>query len=424
MWSSNRTYVLASVAGIVGLGNLWRFPYMVGENGGGTFVVAYLICVVLIGVPLAVIEVAAGKHFRRGPVGAFRSISPVWGPWFGWFLVGMTILIMSYYFVITGWTLGYAINAFRGVFQDFSTFTQGFNSLWLFAVVVVVVIFGLKVGMAGVEKTSLFLLPMLVLIVGGLAIYAQTIEGSEAGRDFYFSFDIDSFASLQIWRMAAGQAFYSLSIGLGFLITYGSYAPERLNIIGSTLAIATTNSAISLIAGLMVFPIIFAFGIPADTGSELSFTAFPSLLGELAAGRLIGIGLFSLLFLAAFTSCYGGMMIPMTAFRFEFGISRTKAALIAMGLTSAVGIPSALSFTSAEVTIASRPFLEQIDYLTGSGIVLVAGIAGTSLLAWNVPRERLFNAFESNAKWPATVAVLIARWLPIAAIAIYLVSLL
>ena len=117
-------------------------------------------------------------------------------------------------------------------------------------------------------------------------------------------------------------------------------------------------------------------------------------------------------------------MIPMTAFRFEFGISRTKAALIAMGLTSAVGIPSALSFTSVEVTVGSRPFLEQNDYLTGSGTVLIAGIAGTSLLAWNVPRERLFNAFESNAKWPATVAVLIARWLPIAAIAIYLVSLL
>lgn len=415
--------MLASVAGVVGLGNLWRFPYMVGENGGGSFVAAYLVCVVLIGIPLAMIEVAAGKHFRRGPVGTFRSISPVWGPWFGWFLVGMTILIMSYYFVITGWTLGYAINAFRGVFQDFTSFTEGFNSLWLFAIVVFVVFLGLRMGIAGVEKTSIVLLPMLVLIVGGLAIYAQTIEGSKAGRDFYFSFDIDTFASSQTWRMAAGQAFYSLSIGLGFLITYGSYAPERLNIVGSTLAIAATNSAISLVAGLMVFPIIFAFGIPPDTGSELSFSALPSLLGELAAGRIIGIGLFSLLFLAAFTSCYGGMMIPMTAFRFEFGISRTKAALVAIGITSAIGLPSALSFTSAEVHLGTRPFLEQIDYLTGSGIVLVAGIVGAALVAWLVPLKRLVNAFESDAKWPGTAVVLIARWLPIAAIAIYLVSL-
>lgn len=408
--------MLASVAGVVGLGNLWRFPYMVGENGGGSFIVAYLICVLLIGIPLAIVEVSAGKYIMRGPVGVFRSINPVWGPWFGWFLVGMTVLIMSYYFVITGWTLGYAGNAIVGNLSTFPEFTDGYTSLWLFMVVCGLVVIGLMKGVGGVEATSKFLMPLLVLIVGSLAIYGQSLGGASAARDFYFSVDWDQFTNSRTWRMAAGQAFYSLSIGLGFLITYGSYAPRNLNILGSTTAVAATNSMISMVAGLMVFPIVFTFGLQPDAGSQLSFTAIPVLLNDLAAGRLIGVAFFVLLFLAAFTSCYGGMMIPMTAVRYELNLSRFKAAVVATALTAMLGIPSALSFTDSNLTLGGQPFLDRIDQITGSGIVLVAGFIGTALLAWMIPLDRLTVSTGSHHARKVSYAVIyITRFVPLVA---------
>ncbi len=415
-WSSQRAYVLASVAGVVGLGNLWRFPYMVGENGGGSFIVAYLICVLLIGIPLAIVEVSAGKYIMRGPVGVFRSINPVWGPWFGWFLVGMTVLIMSYYFVITGWTLGYAGNAIVGNLSTFPEFTDGYTSLWLFMVVCGLVVIGLMKGVGGVEATSKFLMPLLVLIVGSLAIYGQSLDGASAARDFYFSVEWDQFTESRTWRMAAGQAFYSLSIGLGFLITYGSYAPRNLNVLGSTTAVAATNSTISMVAGLMVFPIVFTFGLQPDAGSQLSFTAIPVLLNDLAAGRLIGVAFFVLLFLAAFTSCYGGMMIPMTAVRYELNLSKFKAAVVATSVTAMLGIPSALSFTDSNLTLGGQPFLDRMDQITGSGTVLVAGFIGTALLAWFIPLDRLTVSTGSHHARKVSYGVIyIARFVPLVA---------
>jgi len=415
-WSSQRAYVLASVAGVVGLGNLWRFPYMVGENGGGSFIVAYLICVLLIGIPLAIVEVSAGKYIMRGPVGVFRSINPVWGPWFGWFLVGMTVLIMSYYFVITGWTLGYAGNAIVGNLSTFPKFTDGYTSLWLFMVVCGLVVIGLMKGVGGVEATSKFLMPLLVLIVGSLAIYGQSLDGASAARDFYFSVEWDQFTESRTWRMAAGQAFYSLSIGLGFLITYGSYAPRNLNVLGSTTAVAATNSTISMVAGLMVFPIVFTFGLQPDAGSQLSFTAIPVLLNDLAAGRLIGVAFFVLLFLAAFTSCYGGMMIPMTAVRYELNLSKFKAAVVATSVTAMLGIPSALSFTDSNLTLGGQPFLDRMDQITGSGTVLVAGFIGTALLAWFIPLDRLTVSTGSHHARKVSYGVIyIARFVPLVA---------
>ena len=415
-WSSQRAYVLASVAGVVGLGNLWRFPYMVGENGGGSFIVAYLICVLLIGIPLAIVEVSAGKYIMRGPVGVFRSINPVWGPWFGWFLVGMTVLIMSYYFVITGWTLGYAGNAIVGNLSTFPEFTDGYTSLWLFMVVCGLVVIGLMQGVGGVEATSKFLMPLLVLIVGSLAIYGQSLDGASAARDFYFSVEWDQFTESRTWRMAAGQAFYSLSIGLGFLITYGSYAPRNLNVLGSTTAVAATNSTISMVAGLMVFPIVFTFGLQPDAGSQLSFTAIPVLLNDLAAGRLIGVAFFVLLFLAAFTSCYGGMMIPMTAVRYELNLSKFKAAVVATSVTAMLGIPSALSFTDSNLTLGGQPFLDRMDQITGSGTVLVAGFIGTALLAWFIPLDRLTVSTGSHHARKVSYGVIyIARFVPLVA---------
>jgi len=428
VWTSQRAYILASVAGVVGLGNLWRFPYMAGENGGGTFVLAYAICILGIGIPLYVLEASAGKLAKRGPVGLFRRVNPRWGPWFGWFLVVMTIAIMSYYLVVSGWTLGYAVDAIRVDLKPFEEFTAGFASLWFFLATAALVFIVLLRGIGGLESMSKILLPLLIVIVGGLAIYSQTLPGAGQARDFYFSFDLEGLLEPGIWQMAAGQAFYSLAIGQGFLITYGSYVPRGVNIASSSAAVAVTNSVVSITAGLMVFPIVFTFGIAPDVGSQLSFTAFPRIFGELPGGQFIGIAFYILLFVAAFTSCVGGMAVALAPIRDEFHMSRRKAALIVTAIAVALGIPSALSFTSMGFTVGGEPFLDVMDHITGSGVVVIAGIAGAALIAWLLPKRRLLEAMNApslclglltlSPQWMLSVG----RYLPAAAAALLLVT--
>jgi len=428
VWTSQRAYILASVAGVVGLGNLWRFPYMAGENGGGTFVLAYAICMLAAGIPLYVLEASAGKLARRGPVGLFRRINPRWGPWVGWFLVAMVIAIMSYYLVVTGWTLGYLVDAVRGDLKPFEEFTAGFASFWFFLVVAILVFAVLLRGIGGLERTSKILLPLLVVIVGGLAIYTQTLSGASQAREFYFGFDAEMLLEPQTWRMAAGQAFYSLGIGQGFLITYGSYTPKSVNMVSSSTAVAVTNSVISITAGLMVFPIVFTFGIAPDAGSQLSFTAFPNIFGELPGGLFIGIAFFVLLFVAAFTSCVGGMAVILAPFRDEFHMSRRRAALLVVAIVTILGIPSALSFTSVGLTVGGKPFLDMMDQITGSGVVITAGIVGAALIAWLLPRTQLLAAMKARARRVGPILffphwmIWVGRYLPAAAVALMLVT--
>ncbi len=401
---------------------------MVGLNGGGTFVIAYAICILGRGIPLYILESGAGKLAQRGPVGLFRMVNQRWGPWFGWFLVLLTAAIMSYYLVVSGWTLGYAVDAIRVDLKPFTEFTEGLASLWFFLATAVLTFVVLLRGITGLERMSKILLPLLVLIVGGLAIYAQTLPGAIQAREFYFGIDMEKLFEARTWQMAAGQAFYSLAIGQGFLITYGSYSPKGFNIVNSSTAVAVTNSAVSIMAGLMVFPIVFTFGIPPETGSQLSFTAFPMMLGQLPAGQFIGIAFYILLFVAAFTSCVGGMAVALAPVRDEFRMSRRRAATVVTVLVTALGIPSALSFTSVGLTIGGTPFLDVMDRVTGSGVVVVAGIVGATLIAWLLPKSRLLYAIRARERrlGPITFSpswiILIGRYLPGAAAALLLIT--
>ena len=427
-WTSQRAYILASIAGVIGLGNIWRFPYMAGQNGGGTFVIAYAICIFAIGVPLTVLEASAGKYVGRGPVGLFRRINPRWGPWAGWFLVAMLITIMSYYIVVTGWTLGYAVDAIRADLKPFAEFTAGFASLWFFLATAALSWVVLQRGIGGLERMGKIMLPLLVVTIGGLAIYSRTLAGASQARDFYFNFDLARFLEPRTWQMAAGQAFYSLAIGQGFLITYGSYIPKNVNIVGSSAAIAATNAVISITSGLMVFAIVFTFGIAPDTGSQLSFTAFPSIFGGLPGGLFIGIAFYVLLFMAAFTSCVGGLAVVLAPIRDEFRMSRRRAALIVVAIVTALGIPSALSFTSVGLTVGGKPFLDVMDQITGSGVVVTAGIVGAALIAWLLPRAHLFKAMNARSRrvGPFTLSpqwmISVGRYLPAATIVLLLVT--
>lgn len=418
VWSSQWVYIVASIAGVVGLGNIWRFPYMVGQNGGGTFIVAYVICIFAIGIPIMVLESSAGNLTQRGAVGTFRHINKSWGPWVGWSLVALAVAIMSYYFVITGWTLGYAIDATRGSLQTFDEFTSGFASLAYFLVVAALGMVVMLKGIGGIEKLSRILLPLLVFVVIGLAVFSQTLDGAGKANEFYFSFDLERFLQLRTWQMAAGQAFYSLGIGQALLITYGSYIPKGVNMVVSTATVTATNSLISITAGLMVFPIVFTFGLVPETGSQLSFTAFPIVFSEISGGRFISVAFFILLFMAAFTSCTGGLAVVMAPIRDEFHFPRWLAAAIGTGAITLLGIPSALSMTSLGLRIGNKPFLDAMDQITGSGVVIVAGIVGASLITWLIPRSGLLEAMNSHFSHGWIIEI--GRYLPIGAVVLML----
>ncbi len=427
VWTSQRAYIIASVAMVVGLGNLWRFPYMVGENGGGSFVMAYAICIFLIGVPLYALETAAGKLYRKGAIGVFGCLNARWGIWFGRFLIVLLVVMMSYYLVVSGWTLGYALDAVRFEVKPVESFTDGFASLVLMLAVAFLTFLVLLRGIAGLERTSKVLLPVLVVIVAAMAIYAQTLSGAREARQFYLSFNLSGLMNAGVWRMAASQAFYSLGVGQGILFAYGSYAPRHFNQITSSALIALTNSTVSILAGFMIFPIVFTFGISPDAGSQLSFIAFPRIMDMLPAGQVIGIMFYLLLFVAAFTSCVGGMAAVVGAVRDEYKLSAKKSALAVMVITALLAVPSALSFTSLEWTVAGRPVLEAVDRLTGSGAVIVAGIAGASLLSWLTPTESLSGAIYPAGKnrfalLAARWIAYMGRWLPAAAVLLLVFS--
>ena len=421
VWTSQRSYILASIAGVVGLGNIWRFPYMAGENGGGSFVLAYLICIFAVGIPLTAIEATAGKIAGRGPVGLFRQINPRWGPWAGWFLITMSTAIMSYYLVVSGWTLGYALDAIRGNLKQFDDFTAGFASLWLLIAIAVLSWAVLRRGLVGLERASKILLPLLVFTVGGLAVYSQTLPGATQAQAFYLGFQLGSFLEPRTWQMAAGQAFYSLAIGQGFLITYGSYIPKGVNVLASSATVAATNAVVSITSGLMIFPIAFSFGIAPDSGSALAFTALPMVFPGLPAGLPLSIAFYVLLFVAAFTSCFGGLAVVLAPLRDQFHMSREKAAALVAIVIAALGIPSALSFTPVALGISGKPFLDVIDQAAGSGVVIVAGIGGACLITWLIPKTRLLKAMNvpSRRLGPLSLSaqpiITVGRYLPITA---------
>lgn len=340
----------------------------------------------------------------------------------------MTGAILSYYLVVTGWTLGYLVDAVLGRLEPFAAFVEGYTSLWLLLVVGVAVLVVLLRGMATLERASLALVPILVVILVGLMVYSQGLQGAEQARSFYLGVRADSLLDPATWRAAAGQAFYSVGVGQGLLIAYGSFVPAGTNLLRSTTTIAVTNAAVSVVAGLLVFSVAFTFDIPPTEGSQLSFTAFPAVFGELAAGRWLAIAFFASLFLAAFTSCLGSGVVVFSTVRDELGLTRSKAATATVGGLVLLGSPSALSFTDAGLQLAGRPVLDVVDQVTGSGVIVVLGLVGAAVLARMRPKRTLTAAFNADmvrfgplAVGPPTVVSWVGA-LPVIAAVVYVAA--
>ena len=413
-WSSETAFVFSMTAAAVGLGNLWRFPYMVGENGGGAFIVAYLIALVLVALPIMMLEVATGRLAQVSAVGTFRNVNR-FATYYGWFVVLLTIAITSYYLVVTGWTMGYAVSAFSMAVEPFDDFTGGYNSLWYFFAVTVLATVVLIRGVSAIEKFSKILMPVLLLMVIGIVIFAAQMDGWEEAMSFIFVADYSLLASPSIWLFAFGQAFYTLAIGQGYLVTYGSYIPHRTNVPRACLIVTATETTIALLAGLMIFPFVFTYGFDPGAGSQLAFETLPRVFDEMEHGGWLAMGFFSLFFAAAFSSCLAGLKVIIAAFSEEFRMGNLRSVLAVGCLMIFLGVPSALSFSPVNLQVMGMPFLDFMDQFGGTNMVVASGIMGAGLVCWFVPRPRIAQALGAKSRWWEFKIYVIGRSLPLLA---------
>ncbi|MEX0930278.1 MAG: sodium-dependent transporter [Candidatus Paceibacterota bacterium] len=421
-WSSERAFVYATIAAAVGLGNIWRFPYLAGENGGAAFVIAYLIAVFFLGLPLMMIELSAGRIERGSPVRTFRRIFRPAG-WFGWLVVGLTLLIMSYYLVVTGWTLAYAIgsSSSNGV-KPFSEFLSGYDSLYYFMIVAGLTALIVRIGIRAIELLSRLMMPFLAIVVLSITLYSLTLPGAGQAVMFLFNPDFAAFASPSLWLIAFGQAFYSLAVGQGYLITYGSFLPAKTKIPRATIFVALVETSFAIIAGLMIFPLVFTVGIDPAEGTRLAFEALPHAFSFISYGSLLAILFFWLFFLAAFSSCVAGMEVVKTAFKEEWRISSQHATFISFLLIFPLGTLAALSFSPLKLTLAGRPFLEVLDLFAANQIVVVCALVGGAIITWLLPRATLVDNLGTEWKSSAWWTITVIRYLPIAALILSLLT--
>jgi neurotransmitter:Na+ symporter, NSS family len=422
-WTSEPAFIYSMAAASVGLGNLWRFPYIAGEQGGGAFILAYLVCILAIGLPLMFMEVGYSRDKAGGPVRAM-SATHRWGVWVGWGTVLVTTAITSYYLVVTGWTMGYAVDAVRGVSQEFDGFTSGYAPLAYFAIVTILGAAILARGIDTLERFSRYMVPLLFLAIIGLVITGLMSEGRAEAIEFMLAPDFSRLASPGLWFFALGQAFYSLAIGQGYLLTYGSFVGRDTSVPRAAGIVGGADVAVALLAGWMIFPIVFAHGLEPAAGSELAFSTLPLAFEAMGGGALFAAVFFPLLFVAAFSSSIAGMKVLTTTLRDEFSFTLPRAVIVVAVGMLILGTPSALSYSAFDLSVAGEPVLDLVDRMGGTYVVVVLGVVTGAAIAWSVHRreEPLFPGRIGSKVERAVVVV--GRVLPFVAFPLVVATLL
>ena len=406
LWSSKTGFILAAAGSAIGLGNIWRFPYIAGENGGAAFVLIYLVFVFLLGLPYMLAEFSLGRAFQLNTVGAIDKIKPnsFWR-YTGILGIITSIGILSFYGVIAGWTFGYIFKSFTASSYEgaagFSEFVSNpFYEIFLFAFFIFLTTLIVYKGVeAGIEKWSKILMPLLLILLIILIVYANLLPGSEKGLEFYLLPDFSK-VSLKTILAALGQAFFSLSLGLGLMVTFGSYLPKDTNIFTASIYIVLFDSLVAFLAGLIVFPALFAMGENPASGPALVFIVFPKLFAQMSGGSIVGGLFFILLSIAALTSTVSLLEVPVSYLVDEKKSERKKIVWKVAVLVFIIGIPSALSqgtvdfFTNFGIipeSLTSKDFLSQMSFLFGDFLLTAGGLALCIFIGWIWGAEKAVN---------------------------------
>lgn len=389
-FGSSLGFIMAAAGSAIGLGNIWRFPYLTGENGGGAFVFVYILCVLLIGLPLLFNEIALGRKSGKNPIGAIRDTggNKLWQV-AGFFCLAVCFFVFSYYSVIAGWTIAYIFTELVNIQVDFQEFVKTpmyvVPLTFLFMLATILIVLGGVSG--GIEKASKFLMPLLFIIVIFIAARSVTLEGAQAGIEYYLSPDFSKINS-RVVMIAMGQAFFSLGVGWGLMITFGSYLDKKSNIIQASSWIVGMDTMVALLAGLMVFPSLFALlpGKDPASGPALVFDVLPKVFDAMPGGNFIGALFFILLMVAALTSTISMLEVPVSYLIDEKKWNR-KRATWTVGISAMIlSIPSVLSsipgnfFAELSVNFLGNElvgFFDIMDFTFGtiSGIVICLFLA-------------------------------------------------
>jgi neurotransmitter:Na+ symporter, NSS family len=434
LWSSRLGFILAVSGSAIGLGNIWKFPYVAGANGGGAFVLFYLLCVALIGLPIMMAEILIGRRGRRNPVATMRIIGEEEGSRPTWALVGVMgviagIIILSFYSVIAGWSLSYvghaAMNRFAGAGgPEVNALFGGLLADWrvlafwhtLFMVMTIVVVArGVE---RGLERAVRFLMPSLAILMFALLGYAMVHGDFRAGVSFLLEADFSKLSG-DAMLAALGQAFFSLSIGMGAIMAYGAYLPEGTSIANTSISVVLADTAMALLAGLAIFPLVFAHALDPAAGPGLIFQTLPLAFGNMVGGHFFGTLFFVLLAFAAWTSSIG-LIEPAVAWSVETrGRSRARSATVIGVIVWALGFLTILSFNELEnFKILGRTLFENLDHLSSNILLPLGGLFITVFAGWvmckgstadelDLGTGGLFTMWRFLARWVAPVAVLL-----------------
>ncbi|TFH87526.1 sodium-dependent transporter [Billgrantia azerbaijanica] len=438
-WSSKMTFVLAAAGSAVGLGNIWKFPYMVGESGGAAFVLIYLLCIGLIGMPILVAEWLIGRRGQKNPINAMADLSRRGGHLPAWVLVGVSgvlgaFLILSFYSVIGGWSLSYTLSAVTGTFSGLDADavgaifggllgSPGLLLLWHSAFMVLVVWIvarGVTKGLEGAVRTMMPALVVLMLVLVG---YGMTTGHFGEALAFMFSPNWSA-VSGEVVLAAMGQAFFTLSLGMGIMMAYGSYLGEEVNLLGTARTVIILDTAIALLAGLAIFPIVFANGLDLDSGPGLIFVTLPLAFGNMTGGTILGLIFFLLLTFAALTSAIS-LLEPVV----EFMEERTPLSRVAATLTSgvavwALGIAALMSFNVWDVPVLlGLNVFDLLDTFTSKILLPLTGLGAILFAAWCLDRQGVAQELGLTGG-TETLWVSVTRYVaPLGVIAVFVNSL-
>ncbi len=403
--------VLATAGSAVGLGNVWRFPTMTGEHGGAAFILIYVVCVLLLGVPCMLNEFIIGRRAQANTARAYERLAGN-TPWrfIGYFGVFTGFLITGYYVVVAGWCMQYTFTsltgqldgspeAVAGYFEEFSTnpWKPIVTMLAFMLITHVVIVRGVE---KGIERASKLMMPLLFILLIVIAVAACLLPDASRGISFLFSPDFSKVDSSTLLG-ALGQAFYSLSLGMGCLCTYASYFSRDTHLTKSAVQIVSIDTLIAILAGLMIFPAVFSVGGKVDAGASLVFITLPNVFNQAFSamplvGHVIALLFYALLSMAALTSLISLHEVSTAFFHEELNISRQRGATIVTVLCSIIGVFCSLSFYNSDISLFGQTLFDLFDFVTGQVFLPVGGFLTCLFVGWYVPKKILHEEFTNQ----------------------------
>ena len=399
-------FVLAAAGSAVGLGNLWRFPYLAAQYGGGIFILVYIVLALTFGFTLLATEIGIGRKTKMSPSMAYKKLHPKFG-FIGWLSTIVPMIILPYYCVIGGWVVKYMITFLTGNGKVaagdnyFGSFVGGSASPLIYfaiylGITAIIILLGVE---KGIENMSKFLMPVLLIISVVISIYIMTLPGAGAGLKYYLLPDFSKF-SLKTVCAAMGQMFYSLSIAMGIMITNGSYARDDTSLTKSVNQIEIFDTAVALLAGLMVVPAVYIFSGEAGTkasGAGLMFITLPKVFEQMKGGMFIGALFFILVFLAALTSSISLMEAVVSSIMDRFKVGRIPACLICLVLSVLLGVPSSLgNGVWSNITILGMDFLTFFDFISNNVLMPIVALATSIMIGWVLGADTIIAELTKN----------------------------